>query len=84
MGIVTMRTLTSGTFQKLMRMAFPAELERADLNRFCLNYVLSNPLIDVALVGVRRAEEIEANNQLSDDASARIDLEALHYRFVQQ
>ena len=83
MGIVTMRTLSSRTFQKLMRSAFPAELARADLDRFCLNYVLSNPLIDVALVGMRRTEEVEANNRLSDDESARIDLAALHDRFVE-
>jgi hypothetical protein len=83
MGVVTMRTLTSGTFQKLMRLAFPQELAHADLDRFCLNYVLSNPLIDVALVGMRRVEEVEANNRLSDDLGARIDLAALHVRFVQ-
>jgi uncharacterized protein len=82
MGVVTMRTLTSGTFQKLMRMAFPAELAHADLDRFCLNYVLSNPLIDVALAGMRRPEEAEANDRLVDDLSARIDLVELHARFV--
>jgi aryl-alcohol dehydrogenase-like predicted oxidoreductase len=82
MGIVTMRTLTSGTFQKLMRSAFPTEMAGADLDRFCLNYVLSNPLIDVALVGMRRVEEVESNNRLSDDVESRLDLAELHVRFV--
>jgi aryl-alcohol dehydrogenase-like predicted oxidoreductase len=79
MGIVTMRTLTSGVFQKLMRQALP---ETAEWNwePFLLNFVLSNPLIDVALVGMRRAEEVERNNAVSDDTSGRIDLEQLHVR----
>jgi aryl-alcohol dehydrogenase-like predicted oxidoreductase len=81
MGVVTMRSLTSGTFQKLMRGAFP-QLAEADLDGFLLNYNLSNPLLDVVLVGMRRAEEVERNNALSDDVERRLDLEALHVRFV--
>src|SRR5205823_1360096 len=44
MGVVTMRTLTSGIFQQLMRRAFPEQMRDADLDGFLLNYVLSNPL----------------------------------------
>jgi aryl-alcohol dehydrogenase-like predicted oxidoreductase len=80
MGIVTMRTLTSGIFQKLMRQEFPDAMAPAELDRLCLRYVLSNPLVDVAIVGMRRAAEVEANAALSDDASARLDLVALHHR----
>ena len=40
MGVVTMRTLTSGIFQQLMRRSFPEAMARADLDRFLLNYVL--------------------------------------------
>ena len=82
MGIVTMRTLTSGIFQKLMRQSFPEAMAGLNLDRFLLNFVLSNPLIDVALVGMRRPEEVEANNALSDDEAARLDLVALHIRHV--
>src|SRR5206468_349777 len=71
MGIVTMRTLTSGIFQKLMRQAFP-ETAGWDWEPFLLNFVLSNPLIDVALAGMRRPEEVERNNAVSDDLSRRI------------
>jgi aryl-alcohol dehydrogenase-like predicted oxidoreductase len=81
MGVVTMRTLTSGTFQKLMRESFPA-LADADLDGFLLNYVLSNPLVDVALVGMRRVEEVERNDALSDDAARRLDMAGIHYRFA--
>jgi aryl-alcohol dehydrogenase-like predicted oxidoreductase len=80
MGIVTMRTLTSGIFQRLMRQVFPDAMAPAELDRLCLRYVLSNPLVDVAIVGMRRAAEVEANAALSDDASARLDLVALHHR----
>jgi aryl-alcohol dehydrogenase-like predicted oxidoreductase len=80
MGIVTMRTLTSGIFQKLMRQVFPDAMALAELDRLCLRYVLSNPLVDVAIVGMRRAAEVEMNAALSDDAEARLDLVALHHR----
>src|SRR5439155_12119454 len=77
MGVVTMRTLTSGDFQRLMRLSFPEAMAGVDVNRFLLNFVLSNPLVDVALVGMRRPEEVEANNALSDDEAARLDLKEL-------
>ncbi len=81
MGIVTMRSLTSGIFQKLMRQAFP-QLAEADLEGFLLNYNLSNPYLDVVLVGMRRVEEVEKNNYISEDLSLRLDLKALHLRKV--
>jgi len=80
MGIVTMRPLTSGIFQRLMAGAFP-QLAEADLSGFLLNYVLSNPFVDVAIIGMRRIEEVEANNALSDNTASRLDLEAVHDRF---
>ena len=79
MGVVTMRTLTSGIFQKLMRQAFP-ETAAIDWEPFLLNFVLSNPMVDVALTGMRRVEEVERNNAVSEDVGRRIDLEALHVR----
>ncbi len=80
MGIVVMRPLTSGIFQRLMPKAFP-QLATADLTAFLLNYVLSNPLLDVALIGMRRASEVEQNNALSDNTALRLDLEQVHTRF---
>jgi len=82
MGIITMRTLTSGLFQKTMRAAFGDATAGLDLDAFCLNYVLSNPLVDVALVGMRRPEEADRNAAISDAAARRFDLAALHHRFV--
>jgi len=47
-----------------------------------LNYVLSNPYVDVAIVGMRRVEEVEGNNAISDEVAGRLDLEELHHRFA--
>jgi aryl-alcohol dehydrogenase-like predicted oxidoreductase len=80
MGIVAMRPLTSGIFQRLMPSLFP-QLAGADLAGFLLNYVLSNPLVDVAIVGMRRASEVEQNNAISDNTALRLDLERVHRRF---
>ena len=81
MGIITMRTLTSGLFQKALCAAFPEAVAALDLNAFCLNYVLSNPLVDVALVGMRRPEEVDRNAAVADAVETRLDLAALHDRF---
>ena len=54
MGIILMRPLTSGVFQRLMAEAFP-EIDVLGVGRLLLNYVLSDPYVDVALVGVREA-----------------------------
>ena len=80
MGIVIMRPLTSGIFQRLMPRAFP-QLADADLTPFLLNYVLSNPFVDVAIIGMRRASEVEQNNAISDNTALRLDLEKVHHRF---
>jgi hypothetical protein len=52
MGVILMRPLTSGVFQRLMAEAFP-EIDVLDVGRLLLNYVLSDPYVDVALVGMR-------------------------------
>jgi hypothetical protein len=38
--------------------------------------------VDVALVGVREPRFVELNNAISDDVASRIDLAALHDRYV--
>ncbi|MCD6302210.1 MAG: aldo/keto reductase, partial [Anaerolineae bacterium] len=81
MGIVLMRPLTSGVFQKLMANQFP-QIPTSQVGRLLLNYVLSDPYVDVALVGMRDPKLVEVNNAISDDISLRIDLSALHYRFA--
>ena len=52
------------------------------MGRLLLNYVLSDPFMDVALVGVRETRFVELNNEISNDVASRIDLAALHDRYV--
>ena len=82
MGVAIMRPLTSGTFQKLMQTACPEIAGQVDWHRMLLNYVLSNQNVDVAVVGMRRADEVERNNAISDAVGERLDLVELHHRFV--
>jgi aryl-alcohol dehydrogenase-like predicted oxidoreductase len=81
MGIILMRPMTSGVFQKLMAIAFP-QIAQEDVGRLLLNYVLSDPYVDVALIGMREPRYAEINNAISDDVATRLDLAALHARYV--
>ena len=82
MGVILMRPLTSGVFQRLMAARFP-QIPTAEVGRLLLDYVLSDPFVDVALIGMRDPALVEINNAISDDVASRIDLDALHYRFGQ-
>jgi aryl-alcohol dehydrogenase-like predicted oxidoreductase len=81
MGIILMRSMTSGVFQRLMAQAFP-QIDPLEVGRLLLNYVLSDPYVDVALVGMREQRYVEINNAISDDISTRLDLVQLHERYV--
>ena len=90
MGVATMRTATSGFLQKLLTREFGSRLKSGlhccaidteAVTRMCVNYVLSTPEIDVALVGMRNRREVELNAALADDVQARYDLDELHNRF---
>ena len=78
MGVCTMRNLTSGIFQKWVK-----QVNRNDNHDYTgdlLSFVLSNPLVDVALVGMRTQEMVEAN--VCEDSSRRVDLAQLHEKYV--
>ena len=83
-GVVLMRPLSSGIFQKLMRAARPDIDQYLDLHAIALNYVLSDPNVSTAIVGMRRIAEVEANNALSDAVERRLDLDWLHDRMVRE
>lgn len=80
MGIVTMRTVTSGLLQRWIQWANPENT--FDYTPALLQFVLSNPLVDVALVGMRDAEVVEANVRIAEDLEGRIDIKALHEKYV--
>jgi len=82
MGVITMRTLTSGILQKWIQ-----QINRAntfDYTPALLQFVLSNPLVDVALVGMRTPTEVEQNVAIWQDTNERINLAQLHEKYVAQ
>lgn len=80
MGVVTMRSLTAGVFQRWMSAVRPDD--DFDYSTALLQFVLSNKLIDVALVGMRTPEEVDKNVAVLNDLSGRVDLDDLHHKFV--
>jgi len=80
MGISVMRTTTSGLFKRWMRLAHPENT--FDYTEALIRFVLSNPLVDVALIGMRTAEEVKNNAAVCNDVSGRMDLRELftYYR----
>lgn len=80
LGVVTMRTLTSGILQKWIQQVNPAN--EFDYTPALLQFVLSNPLVDVALVGMRSPAEVIRNVAICQDRQGRIDLSQLHAKYV--
>jgi predicted aldo/keto reductase-like oxidoreductase len=74
MGIILMHPLTSGVFQRLMAetwAAVPAaiEIDVLDVRRLLLNHVLSDPYVDVALVGMREPRFVARCQALAPEIS---------------
>jgi aryl-alcohol dehydrogenase-like predicted oxidoreductase len=80
MGIAVMRSPTSGSFQKWVQMVNPAN--SFDYTRALIQFVLSNPLVDVALIGMRSPERVAQNVAICDDMAGRIDIAELYRWYV--
>ena len=80
MGIVTMRTLTSGIFQKWIQMVNPQNT--FDYAPALIQFVLSNPFVNTALLGMRSVEQVEKSVAVCMDEKNRISLDDLHRRKV--
>ena len=80
MGIATMRPTTSMIFRKWIEKANPNNT--FDYTGALIQFVLSNPLIDVVLIGMRSPERVLKNIKIYMDTSGRIDIDDLHNRFV--
>ena len=65
----------------VLRLANPAD--RFDYTAALIQFVLSNPLIDAALVGMRTPDEVDANVETWRNEAGRIDLTALWTRYVE-
>jgi aryl-alcohol dehydrogenase-like predicted oxidoreductase len=81
LGVVTMRPTTCLALPRLLATEFP-DLDARRVLRLAINFVLSTPEVDCALVGMRTLQEVRENVALAQDAGARIDLRALHTRYV--
>ena len=80
MGIVLMRSTTSNLFQGLMQNCFPNEMQGVDLDSFLLNYALSNPMVNVALMSLKSIDDANWTNAVSDNVEGRFDLQTIHQR----
>ncbi len=76
-GMVTMRTMTSGILPRILRSLAPEWLETRDPYKVCLEFVLSDPRIHVALVGMRWPEEVERNVRLVEAFEPPLDVSAV-------
>jgi len=80
MGITTMRPATSMIFQKWIQKVNPNNT--FDYTGPLLQFVLSNPLIDVVLIGMRSVKRVLQNVEIYNNTSGRTDIDELHHRFV--
>ncbi len=73
-GVVTMRTMTSGILQRILQSLAPEWPQARDPYEVCLDFVLSDPRVHVALVGMRWPEEVEHNVRLIEAFEPRLDV----------
>jgi aryl-alcohol dehydrogenase-like predicted oxidoreductase len=76
-GVVTMRSLTSGIFQRFVRLAAPEWQAARDVSEVALQFLLSDRRVDVANVGMRWPEEVERNVALVDAFRPTVEVERL-------
>jgi aryl-alcohol dehydrogenase-like predicted oxidoreductase len=60
-GVVTMRTMTSGILQRAARYIAPEWQATTNLYEVCLKFVLSDSRVHSAIVGMRWPQEVERN-----------------------
>lgn len=80
MNISTMRATTSGTLQKWIQMVNPSN--DFDYTESLIQFVLSNPYVDVVLVGMRTKEIVKKNLELIKRTEDRVDITFLHERYI--
>lgn len=66
-GVVTMRTMTSGIFQREMKFLAPELSGQMDLYDLCLRFALSDSRVHVGILGARWPEEVLQNVRTATD-----------------
>ena len=72
-GIVSMRTMTSGILQQEMKALAPEWQEGRDLYEVALKFVLSDSRVHAGIVGMRWPDEVRANVDLISNWQASMD-----------
>ena len=81
LGVLTMRTNTSGILQKyLAATGWEDRPNGYNANEAALNYVLSDTRVSCAIVGMRSVRSVESTVSIAKNAANRVDLEWLHAR----
>lgn len=76
-GVVSMRSMTSGILQRLVRFLAPEWQRERDVYQVCLEFLLSDPRVHVVNVGMRWPEEVERNVRLVESFKPQIDISQL-------
>ena len=76
-GVVTMRTMTSGIMQRAVRYLAPEWQESRDVFEVCLKFVLSDSRVHAPIVGMRWPHEVDHNVALVENFRPPIDFAEL-------
>jgi aryl-alcohol dehydrogenase-like predicted oxidoreductase len=76
-GVVTMRTMTSGIFQRAARYLAPEWQGARDLYEVCLKFILSDSRVHSAIVGMRWPAEVDRNVDLVESFEPSFDFAQL-------
>lgn len=76
-GVVTMRTMTSGIFQRTARLIAPEWDAAHNLYRASLEFVLADSRVHAPIVGMRWPHEVDLNIELVDNFRPDYDLAEL-------
>jgi aryl-alcohol dehydrogenase-like predicted oxidoreductase len=76
-GVVTMRTMTSGVFQRTAQFLVPEWPAAKDIYEVCLKFVLSDSRVHAPIVGMRWPEEVERNVALVESFRPEFDIAEL-------
>jgi aryl-alcohol dehydrogenase-like predicted oxidoreductase len=82
MGTATMRTLTSAILQRWVAQVAPSIADQVDWSAALLGFNLSHPQVDVAVIGMRSAEEVDRNVDVVERGAFRVDMPALHHEII--
>ena len=80
LGVATMRAPTSGTFQRWMKMIRPDD--NFDYSEALIQFVLSNPMVDVVLIGMRSRKRVLENVAIVGRKEGRVNIDDVHTRYV--